>query len=1113
LLNSSYKIFTKILATRLQPVLAEIISPDQQGFVYRRRLHNSVNLMMAMLQKASNNPDIPLSESPLIVLLDFRKAYDTIDRHFLQLALLQFGFSARFTDLVMRLHYNTQAKFTVNGELSEPIPVDTGIRQGCPLAPLLFLICIEVLGHGFREHPQLRGIPQSPAQQRHLFSGFVDDSALYLQHAAMLQPALRFLHDFGAASGLVVQPAKSVAILLNTAYQLPSLRDIPLMPPHETTRYLGVQIGLSSPGRRNWSLLQAKIEKRLQLLRLTSSSFPHRIHILNTIILPAILFISQFHLPTPAELSAILHQYKKYLWPHASGERLRWKINQATLSQPRALGGLGLRDPRVAIRRQAILHAQHWLLASRDKYWHARHALTHANPQALGECCKPSPCSGRARAVSTSYGNSLQQLNQHYSQIFKLPTSLQELKHRFLQHPHQHILSFWANPFEGELKLQLSPAFNQLCNQLQLYPAEAQRMWPSFRWASNPLMTGHDGHPRHASQHPQIHIDRLYELQLVQRSPGIFRFRTPVGPNWRGTLAQVEALKNWIFFIVLNCPTITTQASKTPPTAITPLPHSPLPRGYYWLQDRPQLILGRSKCPHSDPTNYLLLHQDHPLHPARLLETGPHPQSNRHGQKLRHNPRPLYFQTTQFTPAPLLENRTSLQKLHRQPQPRRDDLAQHSLKISLTPPLLRPLHSLLQRLKQTSAPSSVESIAQQSTWHGLWQTRGGLYNHQEFFWYRLATRRLNLFHSHFPICPRCGAEKETLDHLLWTCAHAQATWKIFLQHWTGTQHTANDFLHYKPFIFSRTIPPFKTRHRFNLTALLGQHTLELEQTRGHLWWLLCSIAAAGLWYARNQHAFEGSTSTPQHHALQIFNSTISQLSSIAHRQATRHPTQTRDPRLRFLLQEFQHSNSPIPLGQPPPQPTSLLRLYYDGGARGNPGPGGSGWIVLRFFPRRKPPWKPIAAGWTYHPAPCSNNYAELSALTEGLEHVRQHVVLPVSLDIFGDSALVQGLLLSSYRSRHPGLHPRLQHVQGLLGAIPEVAIHHIRRHRNQTADFLANEAMNTQTQHLLSPTNLAQQHLQDLISADIESTTTQISTKPKLQQLLEVQIKRLSKRT
>ena len=222
LLQTSYKIFAKVLASRLQRVLPTIIGESQQGFVRGRQMQKLIMMMTAQLASAEERTDLSADLSRAILLLDFRKAYDTVDRDFLYAALRSFQFDEVFIKLVTRMHTGTTARFLVNGELSEPVPVRSGIRQGCPLAPLLFLLVVELLGLAIHQAPSIRGIPVPGAcGVAHTFSAFVDDSTIFLEHANQLAPALELVSRFGQLSGLHAQPAKSKLIFFKHGYQAP----------------------------------------------------------------------------------------------------------------------------------------------------------------------------------------------------------------------------------------------------------------------------------------------------------------------------------------------------------------------------------------------------------------------------------------------------------------------------------------------------------------------------------------------------------------------------------------------------------------------------------------------------------------------------------------------------------------------------------------------------------------------------------------------------------------------------------------------------------------------------------------------------------------------------
>ena len=128
LLQTSYKIFAKALATLLHCVVPNLIGDSKKGFVHGRLMSKLVMMMLAQLATAKSDATIVAENSQVILLLYFRKAYDTMDRDFLYEALRHFCFAERYVHLITRLHTGITASFLVNGEQSRPIPVISGIR-------------------------------------------------------------------------------------------------------------------------------------------------------------------------------------------------------------------------------------------------------------------------------------------------------------------------------------------------------------------------------------------------------------------------------------------------------------------------------------------------------------------------------------------------------------------------------------------------------------------------------------------------------------------------------------------------------------------------------------------------------------------------------------------------------------------------------------------------------------------------------------------------------------------------------------------------------------------------------------------------------------------------
>lgn len=79
--------------------------------------------------------------------LDLSKTYDRVEWSFLELMLRKLGFNERWITLLMLCVTSLSYFVLVNGELKGLLRPTRGIRQGDPLSPFVFLLCIEAL-HG-----------------------------------------------------------------------------------------------------------------------------------------------------------------------------------------------------------------------------------------------------------------------------------------------------------------------------------------------------------------------------------------------------------------------------------------------------------------------------------------------------------------------------------------------------------------------------------------------------------------------------------------------------------------------------------------------------------------------------------------------------------------------------------------------------------------------------------------------------------------------------------------------------------------------------------------------------------------------------------------------------
>ena len=134
LLNTVYKVYAKLLATRLQPFLPHIVHKTQTGFIQERSIFDNIFMFWEMIAIAQET-----KQELTILLLDFEKAYDRVDWNFLYEVMGRLGLPSDYVKAVFALYNSAASRVLVGGALGNTFPITRSVRQGCPLAPYLFL--------------------------------------------------------------------------------------------------------------------------------------------------------------------------------------------------------------------------------------------------------------------------------------------------------------------------------------------------------------------------------------------------------------------------------------------------------------------------------------------------------------------------------------------------------------------------------------------------------------------------------------------------------------------------------------------------------------------------------------------------------------------------------------------------------------------------------------------------------------------------------------------------------------------------------------------------------------------------------------------------------------
>ncbi|XP_057849360.2 uncharacterized protein LOC131060216 [Cryptomeria japonica] len=304
------------------------------------------------------------NQNSAMLLLDFEKAYDRIEWKFILMMLEAFGFPSFFCSAVQTLLKDASAQVEINGILSPSFPLSRSIRQGCPLAPALFVISSEALFYILRDaslSPVVKGI-SLPNNDMLINCQFADDTALFFELSEENFSVLKGKLDlFCSASGARISPAKSIC--LGWEDQPPewfSCSGLQWGGPKKIVKYLGIPFSVDPGLRSMWLWVRDKILNKLNKWHNRTLSLAGRIQVCQKIFSSYSIYYSSAWLFSNYQIQDIQSAIRSFLWSDGKGNKKCHAVRWAWCHVDKSFGGLGLKD----LKLQGIALSAKWIFLS-----------------------------------------------------------------------------------------------------------------------------------------------------------------------------------------------------------------------------------------------------------------------------------------------------------------------------------------------------------------------------------------------------------------------------------------------------------------------------------------------------------------------------------------------------------------------------------------------------------------------------------------------------------------------------------------------------------------------------------------------------------------------------
>lgn len=371
LCNITYKIITKVLVHRLRPILDNIIGPYQSSFLPGRGTSdNSIVLqeIVHFMRKSKRK------KGYVAFKLDLEKAFDNVNWEFLRSCLIDFGFPDDTIKLIM--HCVTSSTFSVlwNGNKLPPFKPTHGLRQGDPLSPYLFILCMEKLSLAINNavlQGQWEPIRLSATSPHISHLLFADDVLLFTKAK---KSQFRFIKDlfdrFSQASGLKINLSKSRAFY-SSGVPRPKINNLTSISGIRNTtsldKYLGFPILKGRPKRSDFHFIIEKMQARLASWKNKLLNKPGRLALASSVLASIPTYYMQINWLPQSICADIDQTTRNFIWKGANGKGIHL-VGWNKIAKPKHLGGLGVRKAREA--NICLLGKLVWdLLHNNNKLW------------------------------------------------------------------------------------------------------------------------------------------------------------------------------------------------------------------------------------------------------------------------------------------------------------------------------------------------------------------------------------------------------------------------------------------------------------------------------------------------------------------------------------------------------------------------------------------------------------------------------------------------------------------------------------------------------------------------------------------------------------------------
>lgn len=356
LLNLDYKIISKVLSVRLSKVLSKIVNVDQTCSIVGRSIVDNLHLMRNTVDYV-NQKDMNCA----VLSLDQIKAFDRVAYKFLDRILQAVNFGPDFQRWIRVLYTDILSQVEVNGHLTEPFEVKRGVRQGCSLSPMLYVLFMEPFANKVREDKNIVGLKMPGTKDQVKISQYADDTNIVITTLRSGYNVFKLIDLFGMASGSKLNLDKSWGIWLGK-WKNRSDKPFGIQWTNDSRKICGILVGNGDVVDKSWERVIEKLEDGCKLANMRNVTFKARSNLIQAVIGSKIWYTGTV-LVLPEKFAKQLETIVfKFFWG-----KLKESVAREVMYMNYLCGGFSVVNVRVKVE---ALHVKHIIsLFSTEAKW------------------------------------------------------------------------------------------------------------------------------------------------------------------------------------------------------------------------------------------------------------------------------------------------------------------------------------------------------------------------------------------------------------------------------------------------------------------------------------------------------------------------------------------------------------------------------------------------------------------------------------------------------------------------------------------------------------------------------------------------------------------------